>query len=280
MSAAADVLGCGQPTVSHHLRRLEEETGAVLVQRVGRGVRLTPDGVRLAARGREIIALVRRAELELDASTTLASGRVRLAAFPSACSVIVPRLLAWLRVVAPGLCVELVAAEPPEAAAMLRAGQVDVAITFAFSGQSFGEDIVTEHMGWDEMHLVESAAHRTVSDGGRGPIVPRELRHLADARWIAGCEWCRRGLVEICASAGVEPAIEFFSDDVVAVQALVASNFGVTLLTGLSLMAHRNPDVVTRPVHAVGRELLIATFGEMPRPPAVEEVIQSLLEIG
>lgn len=280
MSAAADALGCGQPTVSHHVRRLEEETGAVLVQRVGRGVRLTPDGVRLAARGREILALLRRAELELDAATTLASGRVRLAAFPSACSVIVPRLLAWLRVVAPGLRIDLVAAEPPEAAAMLRAGEVDVAIVFAFSGQGFGEDITTEHMGWDELHLVESAVNRTVTEGGRGPVEPQELRQLAQSRWIAGCTWCRTGLVDICASVGLDPAIEFASDDAVAAQALVAADFGVTLLPGLALLGHRNPDVVTRPVHGAGRELLVATFGETPRPAAVEEVVQSLLELG
>ena len=40
VSAAAASLHYGQPTISHHLRRLEAETGAVLLQRVGRGVRL------------------------------------------------------------------------------------------------------------------------------------------------------------------------------------------------------------------------------------------------
>lgn len=280
MNAAAESLGCGQPTISHHLRRLEEETGAVLVQRVGRGVRLTVNGARLAARGREIIALVRQAELELDAATTLASGRVRLAAFPSACTVIVPRLLSWLRVVAPGLCIDFVAAEPPEAADMLRAGTVDVAIAFAYSGQSFDEGITTQHMGWDELHLVESAGHPQLIETGHGPIEPKELRQLAGARWVAGCERCRTGLVDLCESVGVEPAITFTSDDGAALQALVASNFGVTLLPGLALLAHRDPGVVTRPVHGAGRELLVATFGEVPRPAAVEEVVRSLLAIG
>lgn len=305
MSTAADALGYGQPTVSHHLRRLEQETGAVLVQRVGRGVRLTPDGVRLATRGTEILALVRRAELELDVATTLASGRVRLAAFPSACSVIVPQLLERLRVSVPGLSIDLVEAEPPEATAMLKAGEVDVAVTFAHAGQGFGDDVTIERMGWDELHLVESRAHPVVladassdvatrshpvvpidgspdagpTDKAVAAIEPRMLTRLADARWVAGCERCRTGLVDLCASVGVEPVVEFASDDSVAVQALVASGFGVTLLPALALRAHRNPGVISRPVAGAGREVQVATFGAMPRPAAVEEVVQTLLEL-
>ena len=84
VSAAAEQLHYGQPTVSHHLRRLEAETGSVLLQRVGRGVRLTPEGRRLAQRGEEILGLLERAEAELSASTSLQAGRVRIAAFPSA----------------------------------------------------------------------------------------------------------------------------------------------------------------------------------------------------
>jgi len=276
VSAAAQSLGCGQPTVSHHLRRLEEETGAVLVQHVGRGLRLTPDGARLAARGEEILGLLRRAEAELDTMTTLAAGHVRLAAFPSACSVIVPRLLATLAGTAPGLTFDLVEAEPPEAAALLRSGEADVAVTFAYSGQHFDDDVTVEHLGWDALHLVESS--RGASDvGGATALRPEELPRLSSARWIAGCERCRTGLLDLCASVGVKPDIGFASDDVVAVQALVAAGFGVTLLPGLALAGHRNPGVVTHPVVGAGRELHVATYGAPPRPAAVEEVVQTLL---
>lgn len=299
VSAAADSLGCGQPTVSHHLRRLEGETGAVLVQRVGRGVRLTPDGERLARRGEEILGLVRRAAAELDTVTTLAAGHVRLAAFPSACSTLVPNLLATLGETVPGMTLDLVEAEPPEAARMLQAGDVDVAITFAFAGQAFAGDITVEHLGWDALHLVEPAAAAggdAQAEGvtgapalgtpgipervaAAGCVQPQALRRLKDARWIAGCERCRTGLVDLCASVGIAPDIGFASDDVVAVQALVAAGFGVTLLPGLALAGHRHPGVVTRHVLGAGRELQIATHGRPPRPAAVEEVVQTLLAL-
>jgi len=44
VTAAAKELHYTQPTVSHHLARLEAETGAQLLQRAGRGIRLTPRG--------------------------------------------------------------------------------------------------------------------------------------------------------------------------------------------------------------------------------------------
>ena len=51
VTAAARELHYSQPSVTHHLARLEAETGAQLLQRVGRGIRLTPAG-RAAGRPR------------------------------------------------------------------------------------------------------------------------------------------------------------------------------------------------------------------------------------
>ena len=50
VTAAAKEMHYSQPSVSHHLARLERETGAQLLQRVGRGIRLTPTGQLLASR--------------------------------------------------------------------------------------------------------------------------------------------------------------------------------------------------------------------------------------
>ena len=55
VSAAAESLGFSQSTVSHQLAALSRATGAVLLTRAGRGVRLTEEGWALAARGQEIL---------------------------------------------------------------------------------------------------------------------------------------------------------------------------------------------------------------------------------
>ena len=49
VTAAARALNYAQPSVSHHLARLEAETGTKLIQRAGRGIRLTDAGRRLFA---------------------------------------------------------------------------------------------------------------------------------------------------------------------------------------------------------------------------------------
>src|SRR5689334_12874175 len=90
VTAAAKELHYTQPSVSHHLARLEAATGAKLVQRVGRGIRLTPEGRLLANRATEILGRVDAATSELEAQVGLRSGRVRLAGFQSVLSTIVP----------------------------------------------------------------------------------------------------------------------------------------------------------------------------------------------
>ena len=84
VTAAARALNYAQPSVSHHIARLEAETGTQLLERVGRGIRLTEAGQLLAERAEEIIGRLDSAEAELAAYVGLRRGRVRLAAFPSA----------------------------------------------------------------------------------------------------------------------------------------------------------------------------------------------------
>src|SRR5580692_11478141 len=55
VTAAARALNYAQPSVSHHLARLEAETGIKLIQRAGRGIRLTDAGRLLAERAAEVI---------------------------------------------------------------------------------------------------------------------------------------------------------------------------------------------------------------------------------
>jgi len=138
VTAAARALNYAQPSVSHHLARLEAETGTKLIQRAGRGIRLTDAGRLLAERAAEVIGRLDAAENELAAYTGLRAGRLRLAAFPSALGTIVPAAAAMLREQQPSADLRLTEAEPPEALRMLRAGYVDVALVFRYSADAPG----------------------------------------------------------------------------------------------------------------------------------------------
>jgi DNA-binding transcriptional LysR family regulator len=138
VTAAAHALNYAQPSVSHHLSRLEAETGTKLVQRAGRGIRLTDAGRLLAERAVEVIGRLDAAENELVVFAGLRAGRLRLAAFPSALGTIVPTAAAILHDRHPGFDLRLTEAEPPEALRMLRAGYVDVALIFRHEADDAG----------------------------------------------------------------------------------------------------------------------------------------------
>src|SRR5256714_7621503 len=134
VTAAAKELHYSQPSVTHHPSRLEAETGAQLLQRVGRGIRLTAAGLLLADRAAEIIGRIDAAGAELSAHVGLTAGRVRLAGFASAIGSLVPAAVAVLAGRHPGLEIHLTDTPPPEANEPLRHGQVEDATQFRHNG--------------------------------------------------------------------------------------------------------------------------------------------------
>jgi DNA-binding transcriptional LysR family regulator len=305
VTAAAHALNYAQPSVSHHLARLEAETGTKLVQRAGRGIRLTDAGRLLAERATEVIGRLDAAENELAVFAGLRAGRLRLAAFPSALSTLVPSAAAILHERHPSVDLRLTEAEPPEAMRMLRAGYVDVALVFRHEASDAGrgdgagrragragaghsdalpeagpDDIREQVLLSESVHLI---LPDTVAVGGEPPLAPAvtevwpaDLARLVEYRWIAGCDRCREHLLQQCALAGFTPRISFTTDDFVAAQALVTAGLGVTLLPGLALRAARNPGVRTARLRGTRRCVVAARYGEPPDPPATTVLLEAL----
>jgi DNA-binding transcriptional LysR family regulator len=266
VTAAAKELHYSQPSVSHHLARLEAETGAQLLQRIGRGIRLTDAGRLLADRAAEILGRIEAADAELAAHVGLTTGRVRLAGFASAIGALVPRAVATLAREHPGLQVSLIDTHPPEALDLLRAGKIDVALIFRYDESEPEPDGVHLH------HVLDDPIYL---------LTPRRgatMAALRDATWIAGCERCRSHLLALCAGEGYEPQIGYTSDDMVVMQALVAAGLGVTTIPGLALQAHRAEGIVATELPDSPRRVYAATYGEPPDPPATVALLEALGE--
>ncbi|MGW6501352.1 LysR family transcriptional regulator [Nonomuraea angiospora] len=266
VTEAAKELHYSQSSVSHHLARLETATGVKLVQRVGRGIRLTPEGRLLANRATEILGRVDAATNELAAQAGLQAGRVRLAANASSLSTIVPKAAAALEQAHPGLELILIDRHPIEALQMLRQGAIDVAIIFRHAGAPVEEEeegFRLVHIGDDPIHLVSRRPDDSIANH----------RHSA---WIGGCPRCQNELTTLCRQAGFTPRIASLSDDMVVVQALVAAGKGVTTLPGLALQAHRRPDIHTTELTGFTRRLYAVTYGDPPDPPATIALIHAI----
>src|SRR3954454_23152251 len=264
VTAAAKELNYSQPSVTHHLTRLEAETGAQLLQRVGRGIRLTPAGQLLADRAAEIIGRIDAAGAELSAHVGLTAGRVRLAGFASAIGSLVPAAVAVLAGRHPGLEINLTDTHPPEAIELLRTGKVEVAIIFRY------DETEPEPAGVRLHHLLDDPVYLLSTRRERG------VATLRDATWIAGCERCRSHLLSLCADAGFAPRIGYSSDDMVVMQAWVAAGLGVATQTGLSLRAHHIEGVVATDLPGFERHIYAATYGEPPDPPATAALVAAL----
>jgi molybdate transport repressor ModE-like protein len=267
VTAAARELNYSQPSVSHHLGRLEAETGAQLLQRAGRGIRLTATGRLLADRAAEILGRIDAAGAELSAHVGLTAGRVRLAAFASAIGALVPQAVAALAERHPGLQVSLTDTHPPEAIELLRTGKVEVAIIFRY------DETEPEPAGVRLHHLLDDPVYLLSTRRERGGV-----RALRDATWIAGCERCSSHMLSLCADAGFEPRIGYSSDDMVVMQALVAAGLGVATQSGLALRAHGIDGVVATKLPGSQRHIYAATYGEPPDPPATLTLLQALAE--
>ncbi|MCR6485103.1 LysR family transcriptional regulator [Amycolatopsis sp. OK19-0408] len=266
VTAAAKELHYTQPTVSHHLARLEAETGAQLLQRAGRGIRLTPAGQLLASRAAEILGRIDAADAELSAHVGLSAGRVRVAGFSSVIGSLIPRAVTALTGTYPGLEIGLTDTQPPEALELLRTGKIDVAIIFRYAEtEPEPPDIRLHHLLDDPLYLLSTKPSQS-------------LPGLRDAMWIAGCERCRGHLLSLCADAGFEPRIGYTSDDMVVMQALVVAGLGVATTPGLALRAHRIDGIEASELPDSHRHIYAATYGEPPDPPATTALLAALTE--
>jgi DNA-binding transcriptional LysR family regulator len=266
VTEAAKQLHYSQPSVSHHLARLEAATGVKLVQRVGRGIRLTPEGELLANRAAEIVGRVDAAANELAARVDLRAGRVRLAANASTLSTIVPKAAAALAQAHPGLRLSLYERHPVEALQMLRHGDVDVALVFRYADAPLdAAGVRLVHLGDDPIYLLSLRPDDCLAD-------------YRDAAWIGGCDRCQEELAAVCKRHGFSPDIVSHSDDIVVVQALVAAGVGVSTQPGLALQAHHRPGVHATELTGSRRQIHAATYGDPPDPPAVAAVLAALVE--
>jgi DNA-binding transcriptional LysR family regulator len=278
-SAAAESLSYTQSAVSQQIAALEREAGVLLVQRNARGVRLTDAGAALVRHTEVILSRLADAEAELEAIAGLRSGRLRLAAFPSAGATIMPAAIGRFRAEHPGVELSLVPAEPDEVPALLKAGDVDIALHIdAPPVTSEPEGIELVHLLDDPMYACLPATHELA---GRSRV---KLSDLAGEPWILGSTGrCPDSTVFLraCQTAGFECQIAFHSDDYLSIQGFVAAGVGLALIPDLGLITVRD-DVVIKSLDGMTpfRRISAAMLADGYRSPAAIAMLEILADVG
>ena len=234
IAAVADALQFTPSAVSQQLAVLEREAGLPLLERAGRGVRLTDAALVLVGHAEALLERAERAEAELAGATGSVGGRGRIASFQSvALHVAVPAMRELARD-APGLRCELVEAEPEESLPALALGDVDLVLADEWQHQPLARPtgVDREDLWRDPVHLVLPADHPAARRHSRA--VP--LAELAGESWATGHhETGWEAMTErTCRQLGeFDPDIRHRTNDSVTTLALVAGGRAVTLLPAL-----------------------------------------------
>lgn len=261
MRVVAETMGTTTSTVSQQLSALAREVGAPLLEPVGRGVRLTPSGRRLAERALGILAAVEAATAELDPRAEPA-GTVRVAGFATAVREVLVPIVGDLARVHPEVRIDVREHEPAEALALLAADAVDLALTYDYNLAPDGSAA-----GFDSTPLWSTPWSLGVPDGlaagllgGRQPEQPLPpapdlFRSFRDADWIGNSRNSadEEVLRLVSSMAGFEIRVRHQADSLELVEDLIIAGMGVGLLPadrsprdGVALLPLTGPDLCMR----------------------------------
>jgi molybdate transport repressor ModE-like protein len=279
-SAAAEALTYSQSAVSQQIAALEREAGTRLVERNGRGIRLTDAGRALVRRADAILVELAAADAELQAIAGLRGGRVRVSTFASAATSLLPAAVTTFRAAHPAVQVELSLVEATdEAVGGLRTGRADLVLVARPAGQPLGDQVEAHLLFEDPMLAVLPGGHRLA----RRPTL--HLDDLAAEPWVlGGGPGCsdRATILRACHAAGFEPrvTVDFPTDDYNATQGMVAAGAGVTLLPRLALAVPRD-DLTVRPLAGAGPSRdVVAAVRRGDQAPATLAMLEEVREAG
>jgi DNA-binding transcriptional LysR family regulator len=257
VTAVAEALAYTPSAVSQQLAQLERDVGVALLERAGRGVRLTEAGRRLAGHADAIMARMDAAEADLAGLAGRAAGRLRVACFQTAAGSLVLPALVRLQARHAGVQPELVDAEAEEALPGLRLGEYDLVVAEEYDHAPRRRDPALERteLGHDRMLVGLPVSH---------PLAGQERVALAD---LAGETWVTARADTLFAAmvaracravGGFEPDVRHRSNDLRLLFALIAAQQVVALVPGLG-RGWLSPGVVLRPLAGAPLERRIFT---------------------
>jgi molybdate transport repressor ModE-like protein len=228
VSAAARAVGIGQPSASEHLRLLEAAAGQRLVERNGRGSRLTEAGRVLASHASQALATLAAGEEELHALAGLESGTIHIGASTTPGVYLLPDTLGCFRRDHPNVVVEVEIASTGEIVERLLAGRLQLALV----GEITVDDrVALEPFLSDEILGIARPRLLAVRNG---KVKPASL--AAETLLVREASSSTRQVTDrALRSAGIEPARLWELDSSEAIKRAAREGLGVAFLSRLAV---------------------------------------------
>ena len=268
--AAGDALHCTPSAVSQQLAKLERETGATLIEKDGRRLRLTEAGLMLAAHAERVLAAVDEAEAALAAHRDTVVGRLTVAAFATACRALLPYALHRLESEHPQLSTGLIEVNPHQGLEMLHRGHADLAVLddWPEAALRYPDGITRTELGHDVADLLVPEGHRLAGT--------TTLAGLEKERWIAthAGDICHEWLIRVL--PGVRP--DFHVGEFATQLTLIAAGLGVAVIPRLARPPLPDGVRVVRVVPEPARQVVIAWREASAARPVIAAAVQALRE--
>jgi DNA-binding transcriptional LysR family regulator len=177
-SRAAETLFLTQPTVSEHVRALEDELGVQLLDRLGRGATPTPAGQLLLAYARRMLTLSREAHQALERFQGRMSGELVVGGSTIPGEYVLPALVGQFKAKYPDISISLLIGSTRQVSDWLDEGRVEVGVVGA---RPAARTLAARELMADELVVVVAATHPwarrgtiTLADLQTEPMVVRE----------------------------------------------------------------------------------------------------------
>ncbi|AWT25691.1 MULTISPECIES: LysR family transcriptional regulator [Corynebacterium] len=279
VTEAASALGYSPSAVSSQIREYQRAVGIALVERDGRGLRLTAAGRILVEKSDELVTLWERIHGEAeDAAPGREPAALRLGGFSSATGALLSSVAASLHGSHPGLDVSITEAEPDRCIDLLTAERLDVAVTVAMQAAPDADNRRIEQFPLldDPLDVLLPVDH---------PLADRSsvrLEELADDPWVAdhpGTTY-RALFTTAFTAAGATPRVVHEVADWVSSVEIVSRGLGVGLVPRLVQLSSDSP-VVRKPLDgpsAPRRRVLVMLRRGSGSHPVIRETVQLLRE--
>ncbi len=278
LAAVAAALGYSPSTVSQQLALLEKEVGARLLDKAGRGVRLTDAGNLLARHARVLLSAAEAAEADLAALSGDIRGTVRAGGLQSVARRLLVPALKHMKADHPQVRVEIFELELEQSLPGLRLGTVDLIIGDEYDGHPRPRPAGLRFTPLLEepLKIILPAAHPLAQPGG--PVAVTDLR--SDI-WTASAEGTGHHamVVGTCRSlGGYEPDLRHRSSDADVQLELVRAATAVALMPALTLPSN-DPALAIRDIaETTLKRRLVAATRDTPSTPALTALLTAVTD--
>jgi DNA-binding transcriptional LysR family regulator len=223
-TAAARDLHVAQPSISKQVRKLEDELGAVLLERRRTGVVLTDAGAILLPWAKRMLADLDGARSDVAGLATLERGRLSVGATPSLSTVLLPEVLAAFHAEHPGITLSVIEAGSSDLVDRLAAGELDLALVILPVPRE--ELFETTPLIREELVLAVAKSH---------PLARRKTVKVGDLRGVPLVMFrdgydLRSATITACEQAGFHPTFAVEGAEMDGVLRMAAAGVGVAVV--------------------------------------------------